>query len=403
MVGVALLLAAAGFAQFSPAAALADVAERFGEVRDTGTVAEQAGLPGTVLGAGLAVIRLSALVALPLAALADRRGRRRTVLAWIAAGLAITAAAAGAPGYWWFVAALALARPLLTATGTLGQVLVAELTSSRDRAAALALLSAAYGIGAGSVAVLRGMVGDQLGVRGVFLLAGALLALVVVAARLVVEPDRFARHRRTADAAAPVVPLLGALGRRHRGRVAVLAGITFAAGFITGPATTFVFVYTENVLDASASLTGALVVVAGATGLVGLLVGRFLADRVGRRPTGAAALVLLAGASLVTYSGSIGAVVVGYPLAVLVGAAFGTPTMALAAELFPTPVRATVAGWLVVSGVIGSTSGLLVAGAAADVAGGFTAALALVCVPSGLAAALFTLVPETRGRELDGA
>jgi hypothetical protein len=56
---VALVMAAAGFAQFSPAAALADVAEHFGELRDGETLAEQAGLPGTVLGAGLAAIRLS--------------------------------------------------------------------------------------------------------------------------------------------------------------------------------------------------------------------------------------------------------------------------------------------------------------------------------------------------------
>jgi hypothetical protein len=39
-------MAAAGFAQFSPAAALADVAEHFGELRDGEALAEQAGCRG---------------------------------------------------------------------------------------------------------------------------------------------------------------------------------------------------------------------------------------------------------------------------------------------------------------------------------------------------------------------
>ena len=133
VVGVALVMVAAGFAQFSPAAALADVAEHFGDLRDGDTVAEQAGLPGTVLGAGLAAIRVSALVALPLAALADRAGRRRTLLAWVTLGLLVTATAAASPGYWWFVLALAVARPLLTATDTIGEVMAAEYTFASDQ------------------------------------------------------------------------------------------------------------------------------------------------------------------------------------------------------------------------------------------------------------------------------
>jgi MFS family permease len=399
VVGVALVMVAAGFAQFSPAAALADVAEHFGDLRDGDTVAEQAGLPGTVLGAGLAAIRVSALVALPLAALADRAGRRRTLLAWVTLGLLVTAAAAASPGYWWFVLALAVARPLLTATDTIGEVMAAEYTSASDRAKAIALVSAAYGVGAGTVAVLRGVLGDRLGFREVFALAAVLLVLVAVAARRLTEPDRFSPP--APETGGPVLPVLRALGRSHRRRLAAVAGITFAAGLITGPSTTFLFVYAENVLDVSSAVTGALVVAAGVTGLAGLLLGRFLSDRLGRRPTGSVALVLLAGAGMLTYSGTVPALAVGYPLGVLMGTIFGTPAIALGTELFPTSVRAAVAGWLVVAGVVGATSGLLLAGAVADASGSFTEALAVVCVPGGLMAVLFALLPETRGVELE--
>ncbi|MGH9113450.1 MAG: MFS transporter, partial [Acidimicrobiales bacterium] len=191
LVGVGLLMAAAGFAQFSPSAALSDVAEQFGDLGEGDTVAEQAGLPGSVLGGGLAVIRLSGLLALPLATLADRVGRRTTILTFATAGLVVTVAAAGSPSYWLFVAAFAVARPFLTATDTVGGVLAAEHTSLRDRATAIAMAAAAYGVGSGSVAVLRGLAGEGLGFRGVFALAAIPLVAVPVAGRLLTEPDRF--------------------------------------------------------------------------------------------------------------------------------------------------------------------------------------------------------------------
>jgi MFS family permease len=269
LVGVAILMAAAGFALFSPSAALGDVAEQFGDLGEGDTIAEQAGLPGSVLGGGLAVIRLAGLLALPLAALADRAGRRPTILAFATVGLAATIAAAASPSYWWFVAAFAVARPLLTATETVGTVLAAEHTGLHDRAKAIAMASAAYGIGAGAIAVLRGLAGEDLGFRSVFALAAIPLVAVPVAGRLLTEPDRFThRSRAPAGGRTEVVPVLGAVPPSHRPRLAVLAAIAFATGLITGPVATLLFVYAENVLDVSSAVTAALVVAAGATGSV---------------------------------------------------------------------------------------------------------------------------------------
>jgi MFS family permease len=393
-------MAAAGFAQFSPAAALGDVAEEFGKLGEGETITEQAGLPGSVLGAGLAVIRLSALVALPLAALADRVGRRRTILTYAAVGLVVTMAAAGSPGYWWFVAALAVARPFLTATDTVGEVLAAEHTGVADRAKAIAMASAAYGVGAGLVAVLRGLAGDGLGFRAVFGLAALPLVGVVLAARLVTEPDRFTR-RAVAAEARRALPVLRAVAGAHRRRLAVLATIGFGSGFVTGPVGTLLFVYGENVLGVSSAVTGALVVAAGATGLAGLVLGRFLADRIGRRPTAAVGLALMAAAGVLAYSGSVPALVVGYLCGILFGSTYGTPAITLTNELFPTSVRAAVAGWLVIAGVLGATSGLLLAGMIADELDSFAGAMVAVCVPGALSAALFALLPETRGLDLE--
>lgn len=397
LLGVAVIVAAAGFAQFGPTAVLADVAREFGELRDGDTIAEQAGLPGSVLGAGLAAIRLAAMAALVLTGLADIFGRRRMMLAYVSLGLAVAVIAAGSPTFWWFVVAFVVARPLLTATTALGQVVAAEHTGVSDRAKAIAFVAAAFGVGSGSVAVLRGVFSD-LSFRAVFALAAVPLALVWIASRLVAEPDRYRARVRSGI---PVVPVLGAIHRGRRGRLAVMAVLGFTSGLVIGPINTFLFLYAENILGVSKALTAVLAVLAAPVGLAGLLLGRYLADHVGRRPAGAVALVAFAAMGPVTYSGSVSALVVGYLLGIMAGAAYGTPASALANELFPTSSRASVAGWMTLSGVLGSTAGLLLVGAIADATGSFGRSMTAVAVPTALSALLVVLLPETRGMELE--
>lgn len=391
---------AAGFGQFSVVVALGDVAEGFGATGGGNTIAEQAGLSGTALGIGLAVIRVASLLALPLAAAADRVGRRRTLLWCCGLGMALTALAALSPTYAVFVAVFALGRPLLSATDTVSGVAAAEQTASPDRARALALVAAAYGIGAGLIAVLRGLAGDALGFRAVFALAVIPLVGVLALGRFVTEPDRF---RVVADTAGRTVPVLGAVGAPFRRRLLVLAGVMFAISAVTGPANSFLFLYVENVLDLPSAATAAMVMAAGLCGLGGLLLGRAGADRIGRRPTVALALVAVPAAGIVTYSGSVPAAVAGYLTAVLFGSAFLPAMGALQAELFPTPVRAAAAGWMVAASVVGAFMGLVAFGLVADAGDRFVTAAAVVFAPMALAAVLITLVPETRGRELEDA
>ncbi len=122
IVALALMAFASGFGQGGAVSALGDVAKHFGHVVHGTTVADQAGLSGTVLGVGLAVLRLASLGALPLAGLADRFGRRRMLIATSALGLVFTVLAAASPGYWWFIVIFALGRPSLSATNALTQV-----------------------------------------------------------------------------------------------------------------------------------------------------------------------------------------------------------------------------------------------------------------------------------------
>lgn len=396
IISVAFLAFASGFGEFAAVAVLGGVARTFGRVVEGASISERAGLSGTELGVGLAVLRLASLGGLPLAGLADRFGRRITLLATCALGLAFTVAAAGSPGYWWFVAIFACGRPFLSATNALTGVSAAELTGSRDRTKAVSLITAGYGIGAGAGAIIHGLAGGTLSFRGVFALAAVPLALLLVVRRWVIEPDRF-----LVAAAAPErpLPVLGPVGTAFRRPLAVIAALTLAVGVITGPANSFLFVYAENVLVLSGVVISAMVLAAGVTGLAGLVMGSWLADRMGRRPTSALAMTAMAGLGVLTYSGSRPGVVAGFVLSVLASATFAPAIGALSNELFPTSVRASAAGWLVGAGVLGAVGGLLAFGAVADATSRFGVAALVTFLPALAAVSLLGLLPETRGRE----
>lgn len=421
-----------GFAQFTAVVALGDVAAAFGE-RDPqdATLAGAAGISFTALGAGLATIRLASLAGLPLAAVADRSGRRRTLLVLLGVGLVLTAAAAGSQGFWWFVVALALARPGLSAVNAIAGVVAAEETDSRDRSAAMGAVTVGYGLGSGSVTVVRAVFADVFGFRGLFLLALVLLVVgLPVLWRIVPEPARFTRWQRGDGVSLPGLPvgqpsasagpspvtpagglvaspasrgrgLLGPWRAPLRRSLAVLALTTLAVAFVAGPATGLLFVYGENVLEVNPALVGAAVAGAAPLGALGLVLGRFGADHFGRRVTAAAAQVGLAVAATVTYSGSVPALIGGYLAVLFASSAYAPPTGALAAELFPTRVRATAAGWLTVAGVLGAVGGLMTFGFASDATESAAGGAVTVALPAALVAAAFALIPETRGRELE--
>ncbi|MGA8682679.1 MAG: MFS transporter, partial [Acidimicrobiales bacterium] len=398
VVALALLAMSAGFGQFGVVAALGDVAKAFGHVSSGATIADQAGLSGTKLGLGLAIIRLASLGGLPLAGLADRLGRRKTLLMSCALGLAITVVSAASPGYWWFVIVFALGRPMLSATNALAGVSAAEETGSSDRAKAIALIAAGYGIGTGLVAFIHGLLGTQLTFRGIVGLSVVPLVLLPLVGRRVEEPDRFARQ---AIAGEHQLPVLSAVAPQFRKRLLIVSVMTFALSVITGPANSFVYLYAENVVHVRGVITSAMVAAAGVTGLGGLLLGRYLADHLGRRPTTALAMAAMASLGILTYSGSTAGVLVGYVFGVLAAATIAPAAGAFVNELFPTSVRASVAGWQVAVGVLGASAGLLAFGAIADVGNRFGIAATATFLPALAGTFLLLLLPETRGRELE--
>ncbi|MEX2586831.1 MAG: MFS transporter [Actinomycetota bacterium] len=392
----ALLAVAAGYAQFVATASLADVATGFGISSSEG---DQLRLTGTTLGVGLAVIRLGSLAALPLASRADRAGRRMLILICTVLGLSLTAVAAVAPAFWVFVAILALARPLLSAANAVAVVISAEVTRSAERSKAVALVGAAYAVGAGLTVLLRAVLGDSLGFRPLFALALVPMVIILLYARRLTEPDLF--RNLPAQSLPSARFLLSPVPRAWRGRLGLICLLTGAAALVTGPANTFVFFFAETVQDLDPSVMAQAVLAAGPLGLAGLIAGRWTADHLGRRVSAAVSLTAVAAAAVVTYTTGPAGVVAGYLGAMFAASVYTPASGALGTELFPTAMRSTAAGWITASGVIGAVAGLALFGYLADTAGSYGRASILIAIPVMLLSVLYARLPETRGKELD--
>jgi len=393
IVVLALLAFAAGFGSFGAVAALGEVAKALGHATHGQSVAEQMGLSGSVLGLGLAILRIAALGGLPLAVLADRFGRRRTLLWYCGLGLCCTVVAALSPSYWFFVIIFALGRPLLSAAVSIAHVAGAELSSTTTRAGALALITGGYGVGAGTAALVHTTFTHAGGFRVVFALALIPLAIVVGVRNRISEPPRWHRPDHWNHA------VLGRVESAQRRRLLTVMAITFSVSAASGPANGYVFLYADNVVKAAPSLTAAMVITASVTGLVGLLLGRAGADRVGRRPMVAMASVAFVGSSLLLYAGSPVMLLLGYVASVAAAGALAPAGAALSNELFPTEVRASVAGWNLAEGVAGSVAGLLLFGWLVDATSSFEVAALVTFVPTLAVLGLLVLLPETLGRE----
>ena len=282
------------------------------------------------------------------------------------------------------------------ASAALAQVVTAEVSRPVNRARSLAIVSAGYGIGAGLNALVHSMLRGEASFRFLFLTCAVPLVAVLAVARWVPEPVI------GLEEAGMVRPRFGRVAPGEGGRLLKVMGLIVATSLTSSAASSFVFVYGENIVRLSKGIESGMIIAAASTGLVGLLLGRRVADGWGRRPAIALGITGIALSAMVLYSGSKEAVVVGYLLIVLSTGFIAPAGTAYPNELFGTQVRATVAGWGIVAGVIGAAVGLVSFGLVADRWGAFEVAALVVSLPILAGLWLLTTLPETRGIELAG-
>jgi MFS family permease len=333
---------------------------------------------------GGAVVRIGVVIALPFAVLADRLGRRRTIilLAWLTP--LFCALGALAPTFGLLVASQTVARPLGIALAMLAGVAAAEDMPRNSRAYAVSVLAMSAGLGAGvAVAALRLADVNEDGWRFVYLLSLIWLPIAVSLARHLTETRRF-------ETVHPFSPPM------NRRRLALIATVALAANLFVAPASFFQNRYLDDVRGYSGGGIALFTLATGTPASIGLIVGGQLADTIGRHR-------LIAICTPLSTVAIVGAFFVGGPTMWALSLVGGfTAAMAYPAfqvyrtELFPTGNRGTANGLVTAIALLSGSVGILIVGYLRDQ--GFSFGVLIAAMGLGQLVAAYVAVrhyPET--------
>jgi MFS family permease len=352
--------------------------------------ADDFGVGDTGFGIAGAVVRAGIIISLPLAALADRVGRKR-VMRFVAWAAPITCAlGAVAPTFPALVATQMIGRPLGLTLDFLIAVVVAEEMPRNSRAYAVSVMAMASGLGAG-IAVMALPLADlgESSWRLVYLVTLVWLLVAVDIVRRLPETVRFERPHVIAP------PM-------DWRRFAILATVAICANFFVAPASFFQNRYLREIRGFDASTIAMFTLITATPAALGLVVGGRLADIRGRRRL--IAVTIPAATVLVLISFTVGGAPMWFSA---FGGGFigGIALPALAvyrAELFPTGNRGRAAGLLTASALIGGIGGLLLVGRLLDAGGTYGQVIGLVSIGQLMVViVVLTRFPETAHRTLE--
>ncbi len=353
--------------------------------------ADQFGASTGDQGGVLAAVRIGVIGALFLVALADRRGRRKLLLASIAASCVTAAVGAAASSMWTLAVTQTVSRAFSTAAAILLAIVAAEEMPRSSRAYAVGVMTLTAGLGAG-VCVWFLPLADTgpSGWRWLYLIPLIWLLPLRRLARVLPETRRFVRAHHK-------VPLTG-----HGGRLLLVGAALFAAALFATPASQLQNTFLDHERGFSAARISLFTILTTTPAGLGVAFGGRLADTRGRRLVGGVGVL---GGSLLVLVGYFSH---GWEMwiwmlfgTVLGGAA--VPAIAVyGPELFPTALRGKANGILQTAAVAGSSIGLLGVGALVDRWGHMGPAMSVVIVgPVAVAVLLAVAYPETAHRSLE--
>jgi MFS family permease len=331
---------------------------------------------------------------------ADRLGRKRALMAAVLIYSIFTAACGLAQS----ALQLAVFRVLLGigmgGEWATGAALVSESFPARHRGKALAFVQSSWAIGYGAAALVNLIVLPRWGWRGVFFV-GVLPALFTLWIRRRVEEPRM-----WTSAAPAARGRFGALFEPGMRGVTIAIALMnscclFAWWGLNGWVPGYLRLSPDQGGIGLSSSTMSIFVIAMQVGMwVGYVSFGFLADAIGRKRT--YVMYLIAAAVLLPLYGFLRVppmlLVLG-PFVAFFGTGYFSGLGALVAELYPTAVRATAAGFCYNFGRIASAAAPYTVGTLAQ-RGGFGVAFAVAGAAFLFAAAAWIWIPETRNREL---
>lgn len=360
------------------------------------------GVDDAAIGTAVAVVRIGALLAMVVVAFADRRGRRRVLLAASLLACAFTIAGAFAPDLAWLTATQTLARAFSASMALLVAVVAAEEMPAGSRAYAVSVLTMTAALGAG-VAVMFLWVGGIAPWGWRVLFAVPLLALVPIRniARHLPETRRFeasdrraARQQRSGHVTR---------SRANAGRLVLLAVSALCFDLFVTPASTFLNEFLRTDRGFAPWQISVFTILTNTPGGIGIVLGGRLADARGRRVVGAIGLGAGVAFTVLMYLATGWGIWVWSILGSVIGA-MAVPALAVyGPELFPTDARGRANGVINVARAGGAAAGAFLAGRLADsLTGGLPSAITLLAVgPLVVVGLVLFLYPETASRELE--
>lgn len=347
---------------------------------------------GTTAQSGaIAATRVGVLVAVVLATLADRRGRRRMVAVAAAAGCVVTATSALVPNLAALAGSQIVARGFATALLLLIGIVSAEEMPPGSRAYAYSLLTMTGALGAGMCLWLLPLADSgERAWRLLYVVPLLFLPLVRGVLRGLPETRRFAR----AHVDAPV--------RGHGRRFWLLAGTGALLAVFAAPASQLLNEFLRDERGFSAARIALFTTVTVTPASLGIVVGGRLADVRGRRLVAA---VGIAGGTAFTVAqfGTAGWLMWVWGIVSSVPAGLAVPALGVyRSELFPTSLRGRLGAVIEALTVAGSAIGLVAVGALVDAGNSYGEAFALVAPAPVLIIGLVLLAfPETAHRSLE--
>jgi len=332
--------------------------------------------------------------------IADRYGRRTGLISSVLTYSLFTAACGLAQTVWQLAVCRFVLGLGMGGAWTTGAALVSETWPDRHRGKAVGLMQSAWAVGYGSAAALAAIVLPRYGWRAMFFI-GALPALAAVWMHRGLNESAMWTDARTHSRAS-----LGLIFSPAYRRVTLaLVALSFCTLYAYWAFNFWVPAYLtlpveQRGVGLDTSEVAGLLVVMNVGGWLGYVLYGYVSDRIGRRRSFVAYLIVAAvlvfaygRARSATVLLLLGPVVAFFSTGYLSG--FG----AIIAELYPTTVRAAAGGFIFNIGRIGSAAAPLLIASLAQ-RSGFGIAFATTSAALVLAALTWLWIPETKGRAL---
>ncbi|MGE0043710.1 MAG: MFS transporter [Vicinamibacterales bacterium] len=333
---------------------------------------------------------------------ADKLGRTRALTLSILLYSVFTAACGGAQT----VAQLAVFRVFLGlgmgGEWASGAALVSETWPAEHRGKALGLMQSCWAIGYGAAAAVTAVVLPTYGWRAVFFV-GVIPALFTLwIRRNVKEPELWTRAQAS-DAPSPgfgamfsggLFPLTAAVTLMNAATMFAWWGYNlWIPAYLSLPVG-------EGGVGLSTVAMSGFVVMMQVGMWFGYVTFGFVSDALGRKPT---YIVYLVTAAVLVWAYGLtrhpATLLVLGPFVAFFGTGYFSGFGAITAEIYPTAIRATAQGFTYNIGRLGSAVAPFVVGSMAQ-ARGFGIAFTITAAAFIVAALLWLVIPETRGRQL---